>query len=56
MCEAGIKGKRRRKFKTTTNSKHKRPKADNLVKQNFDTKTPDSLWASDISYTPTAEG
>lgn len=38
------------------NSKHKRPKAENLVKQNFDTQTPDSLWASDITYIPTLEG
>ena len=56
MRVAGIRGKTKRKFKTTTNSKHKRPKAENLVKQNFSSATPDTLWASDISYIPTDEG
>ena len=56
MKAAGIRGKSKRKFKTTTNSKHKRPKADNLVKQNFSTPAPDTLWASDITYIATAEG
>lgn len=55
MREAGIKGKTKRKFKTT-NSKHKRPKAENLVKQNFPAPEPDTLWASDITYISTAEG
>ena len=53
---AGIKGKTKRKFKTTTQSKHTRPKAANPVKQNFGATTPDTLWASDISYISTAEG
>ena len=56
MKAVGLRGKTKRKFKTTTNSKHKRPKAENLVKQNFDTETPNSLWASDISYISTDEG
>ena len=56
MKAAGIKGKIKRKFKTTTNSKHSRPKAQNLVKQNFSAATPNTLWASDISYISTAEG
>lgn len=56
MREAGIQGKSKRKFKCTTNSKHKRPKADNLVKQNFNMPAPNMLWASDISYIPTLEG
>lgn len=56
MKAAGIRGKTKRKFKTTTQSKHKRPKAENLVKQNFSTSTPDTLWASDITYISTAEG
>ena len=56
MKIAGIRGKTKRKFKTTTNSKHSRPKADNLVKQNFSTSAPDTLWASDITYILTQEG
>jgi transposase InsO family protein len=56
MRAAGIRGKAKRKFKTTTNAKHSRPKAENLVKQNFDVAKPDTLWASDITYIPTGEG
>lgn len=56
MQEAGIRGKAKRRYKTTTNAKHSRPKADNLVQQNFDVASPDRLWASDITYIPTDEG
>ena len=56
MKAAGIRGKSKRKFKTTTNSKHKRPKASNLIKQNFSTPLPNALWAADITYIATAEG
>ena len=56
MREAGIRGKAKRKYKTTTISKHQRPKAENLVKQNFDAADPNALWASDITYISTAEG
>jgi putative transposase len=56
MEAAGIKGKSKRRFKSTTNAKHKRPKADNLVKHNFSTPAPETLWASDITYVPTDEG
>ena len=56
MSAAGIRGKAKRKFKTTTNAKHNRPKAENLVKQNFDVADPNKLWASDITYISTQEG
>lgn len=49
-------GKTKRKFKTSTTSQHARLKAANLVEQNFDVPTPNTLWASDITYLPTAEG
>lgn len=56
MRNAGLRGKTKRKFKTTTTSQHQRPKAANLVGQNFDVATPNTLWAGDITYVPTAEG
>ena len=56
MRKAGLRGKTKLKFKTTTNSQHSRPKAENLVEQNFDVATPNTLWASDITYVPTHEG
>ncbi len=42
MRSAGIRGKTKRKFKTTTTSKHQRPKAENLVRQNFDATAPNT--------------
>ena len=56
MRSASIRGKTKCKFKTTTTSQHAHPKAANLVEQNFDVPTPNTLWASDITYLPTAEG
>ncbi len=56
MRNAGLRGKTKRKFKATTISQHQRPKAKNLVKQNFAVADPNTLWASDITYVPTAEG
>jgi len=56
MRKAGIRAKSKRKYKLTTNSKHKRPKAANLLKQNFNTTASNKLWAADISYIATREG
>ncbi len=56
MKAAGLRGKTKRKYKTTTNSKHQRPKAENLVQQNFSAAEPNTIWASDITYLATAEG
>ena len=56
MRETGIRGKAKKKYKTTTKSKHSRPKAENLIKQNFEVAAPDTLWASDLTYIPTGEG
>ena len=56
MKREGIKGKAKRKYKTTTTSDHQRPRADNLVKQNFTVTEPNKLWLSDITYIATLEG
>jgi len=45
-----------RKFKATTDSKHRFPVVDNLINQNFITDAPDKVWVTDITYTPTREG
>ena len=52
----GVRSKRKRKFKTTTHSKHKRPVADNLVLKDFTAPKPNRLWTSDITYIRTKEG
>jgi putative transposase len=52
----GIHSKRKRKFRVTTNSKHKRAVAANLIQGDFTAKHPDRLWTSDITYIRTQEG
>ena len=52
----GIRCKQKRKFKATTNSKHKLPVAENLLNQQFKIIEPNKVWLSDITYVPTDEG
>ena len=52
----GLICKQKRKFKATTDSKHKLPVADNLLKQQFKAYEPNTVWVSDITYVPTDEG
>jgi len=52
----GLRCKQRRKFKITTNSRHKLPVAENLLKQQFKVYEPNAVWVSDITYVPTDEG
>jgi transposase InsO family protein len=56
MKEKKIKAKAKRKFKKTTDSKHKLPVAPNLLKQDFSAKEPNKVWVTDITYIPTSEG
>ena len=48
--------KTRRKFKATTNSKHNKPVAPNLLNQQFSVEAPNHCWVGDISYISTNEG
>jgi len=52
----GLRCKQRRKFKATTDSKHKLPVAENILKQQFKVAAPNKVWVSDITYVPTDEG
>jgi len=56
MKKHGIKSKIKRRYKITTNSKHKLPVAENLVEMKFNPEKANSLWASDITYIRTLEG
>ena len=59
MREAGIRGKPPRAFKVTTNSKHGKPFAGNLLERHFspaEIEAPDRVWTSDIAYLRTREG
>lgn len=52
----GIRCKQIKKFKATTDSKHKLPVAGNLLDQNFKADTLNQIWVSDITYISTKEG
>jgi len=56
MKKHGIKSKTKRRFKVTTNSKHKLPVAKNLVEMKFNPEKANNLWTSDITYIRTSEG
>jgi transposase InsO family protein len=52
----GLRCKQTKKFKTTTDSKHILPVAENVLDQKFEVSEPNSVWVSDITYIPTDEG
>ena len=56
MTEFGIKAKRRKKFKHTTQSKHSLPIAPNHLDRQFNPSVPNQSWASDITYIQTKQG
>jgi len=52
----GIKARAKRKYKATTDSKHKLPVAENLLQRDFSPPAPNCVWASDITYVATVQG
>jgi len=54
--EHGIKCIQHRKYKATTNSKHKLPVAANHLEQQFTAEAPNKVWVTDITYVSTGEG
>jgi transposase InsO family protein len=56
MKKEGIKAIVPKKYRATTNSKHKFPVAPNLLKQDFNIKEPNKVWLADITYIRTSEG
>ena len=56
MRENGIRAKRARKFKATTNSKHNQPVAENVLARQFTVEEPNKVWCGDITYIWTDEG
>ena len=52
----GIHCRQKRKFKTTTDSRHTLPVAENLLGQQFQVYRPNTVWVGDITYVPTDEG
>jgi transposase InsO family protein len=56
MREENLVAKAARRFKRTTNSKHNHKKAPDLVKRDFSSSKPHSLWTSDFTAIWTREG
>ncbi|MFS1436081.1 IS3 family transposase [Vibrio lentus] len=56
MRRQDLVAKAARKFKCTTDSKHKMPVAPNLLAQDFNATAPNQKWAGDITYVATSEG
>jgi transposase InsO family protein len=56
MHDDGIRAKTARKFKVTTDSRHTRPVADNVLDRQFNPSKPNEVWLGDITYIWTREG
>ena len=54
--KAGIRSITKKKFVTTTDSKHSYPVAPNLLNREFKVEAPGKAWVSDITYIRTLEG
>lgn len=56
MKSANIHSKRKKAFRSTTNSRHSLPISPNLLNRNFAFDQPNRAWVGDITYIKTAEG
>jgi transposase InsO family protein len=56
MDRQGLRFKRKRRFRVTTNSKHNFPVAQNLLNRNFMVSAPNQVLVSDITYLPSRCG
>jgi transposase InsO family protein len=56
MRKAGIHARRRRKFRVTTNSRHRLPVAENKLDRAFDVALTNTAWVADLTYIWTQEG
>lgn len=56
MRENGLEGRRKRRFKRTTDSKHNGPIAPNLLARDFTETEPNRAWVTDVTAIATAEG
>ncbi len=56
MREMGLRSIIKKKFKATTNSRHNKPVAKNLLDPKFHPPSPNLVWVSDVTYVFTKEG
>jgi len=55
MKELGLIARAKRKFKVTTDSKHDKPVAENVLDRDFTAESPNRKWVGDITYIRTRE-
>ena len=56
MRAAGLRARKPRKFKVTTDSKHNYPVAPNILDREFYATKPGEVWVSDLTYVRTKNG
>lgn len=56
MKKAGAEFRPRKKFRRTTDSRHKHPVAANILDRQFGVVRPDKVWCADITYLWTLQG
>ena len=56
MREEKLAGRMRRRFRTTTDSKHDFPIAPNVLGRDFTARAPNRAWVTDITFLWTAQG
>jgi len=56
MRESGILARHKRRFKATTDAKHKLPVAASVRDRQFAPVAPNRVWTGDITYIATGEG
>ena len=56
MRQNGIQGRRKRRFRRTTDSNHALPIAPNVLQRKFEVDAPDQAWVTDVTFVWTEEG
>lgn len=56
MKEKGLRGRRRRRYRVTTDSKHSKNIAPNVVCRDFTTSGPNEVWVTDVTAVFTGTG
>ncbi len=56
MAQESLQSKHKKKFKVTTDSRHKLPISPNLLNRDFEPDQPDQAYVADITYVWTSEG
>lgn len=56
MQQQGLHARQPRRWRRTTDSRHRQPVAPNLVQRNFTAPAPNRLWSTDLTYVWTKQG